>query len=41
MLLILLMLALGVIIRWGFIKSEVKEAFKSRIEHFSPHEKKS
>lgn len=39
MIAIILMLIIGVILRWGFIKKEAGDAFKSRIEHFKPDEK--
>jgi hypothetical protein len=38
MIAIIVMLLVGVILRWGYVKSEAGEAFKQRIDHFkAPH----
>jgi hypothetical protein len=38
MIVLILVLLIGVIVRWGYIRSEAGEAFKQRIDHFKvPH----
>lgn len=34
MIVIIVMLLIGVILRWGFISDEAGKAFKERIDHF-------
>lgn len=38
MLAMIVVLIIGIVVRWGFIRSEAGEAFKSRIEHFKKHD---
>jgi hypothetical protein len=34
MIVIIVMLLVGVIVRWGYIRSEAGDAFRQRIDHF-------
>jgi hypothetical protein len=36
MIAIIVMLLIGVVVRWGYVKREAGEAFRQRIDHFTP-----